>query len=260
MPPHISTDDAQKQALPGSDSFRYSHLLYKDDLHRDFGAVRLNIEALKAFSDSITVGQRHELSADREAERLWLARGGLESRLPDPWGSTSWKSLEYINFEHFKIASAFELHLKSRLLGRNYVLHEIDAQLPDYKSLEKQQRTRPIEKGELFAIRPYHFDGKQNYLPGLREGSLRFSLLTQKPAYRAALDLPDKEIDIIEEYRLLRNQIHLPGDAFEMPNIRAFGRPIIDFLSAFINAELINWSNLLIARHEMNYRPIARLT
>ena len=260
MPLHILTEDAKKQALPGSDSFRYSHLLYKDDLHRDFGAVRLNIEALKAFSDSITVGQRHELSADREAERLWLARGGLESGLPDPWGSASWKSLEYINYEHLKIASAFELHLKSRLLGRNYVLHEIDARLPQYKSLEKQQRTRPIEKCELFAIRPYHFDGKQNYLPGLREGSLRFSLLTQKPAYRAALGLTDQEIDIIEDYRLLRNQIHFPGDVFETPNIRALGRPIIEFLSAFIDAELINWSNTLIVQHKMNYRPIARLT
>lgn len=260
MPPHISTENAKNHALPGSDSFRYSHHLYQDDLHRDFGAVHLNIEALKAFSDSITVGQRHELSADREAETLWLAQGEFESGLPDPWGSTSWKSLEYINYEHLKIASAFELHLKSRLLGRNYVLHEIDARLPEYKSLEKQQRIRPIEKSELFAIRPYHFDGKQNYLPGLREGSLRFSLLTQQPAYRAALGLADQEIDIIEDYRLLRNQIHFPGDVLETPNIQAFGRPIIEFLSAFINAELINWSNLLIVQRKMNYRPIAWLT
>ena len=94
MPPYISTENAKKQELPGSDSFRYSHLLYLSDLHRDFGAVRLNIEALKAFSDSITVGQRHELSADSEAEMLWLAQGGIESGLPDPWGSTSWKSWE----------------------------------------------------------------------------------------------------------------------------------------------------------------------
>ena len=260
MPPHISTENAKKQALPGSDSFRYSHHLYLDDLHRDSGVVRLNIEALKAFSDSITVGQRHELSADMEAEMLWLAQGDIESGFPDPWGSTSRKRWEYINYEHLKIASAFELHLKSRLLGRNYVLHEIDAQLPEYKSLEKQQRTRPIEKGELFAVRPYHFDGKQNYLPGLREGSLKFSQLTQKPAYRAALCLADQEIDIIEDYRLLRNQIHFPGDVFETPNIRAFGRPIIEFLSAFIDVELINWSNLLIAQHKMNRPPIARLS
>ena len=260
MPPHISTENAKQQALPGSDGFLYSHHLYLDDLHRDSGVVRLNIEALKAFSDSITVGQRHELSADREAEMLWLAQGGIESGFPDPWGSTSRKRWEYINYEHLKIASAFELHLKSRLLGRNYVLHEIDGRLPEYKSLEKQQRTRPIEKGELFAIRPYHFDGKQNYLPGLRQGSLRFSRLTQKPAYRAALGLADQEIDIIEDYRLLRNQIHFPGDGFETPNIRAFGQPIIEFFCAFINAELIDWSNLLIAQHKMSRPPIARLT
>ena len=259
MPLHIPTEEAKKQALPGFDVYRYSHLLYNDDLNRDFGVVRLNIEALKAFSDSITVGQRHELLADREAGKQWIARGGFQSGLPDPWGSTSWKSLDYINYEHLKIASAFELHLKSRLLARNYVLHEINGRLPGYESLEKQQRSRPIEKHELFAIQPYHFDGKQNYLPGLRDGSLGFSLLTQKPAYRAALGLTDQQIDIIEDYRLLRNQIHFPGDILEAPNIRAFARPIIEFLAAFINAELIDWPNGLIMQHKMNFPPIARL-
>jgi hypothetical protein len=58
------------------------------------------------------------------------------------------------------------LHLKAKLLARNYVLHEIDAKIPAYKSLAAEQRDRPIERRELFAIQPYHFDGKQNYLPG----------------------------------------------------------------------------------------------
>lgn len=259
MPLHIPTTDAKKQALPGSDTFRYSHVLYMDGLHRDFGSVRLNLEALKAFSDSIMVGQRRELEADRAAERNWLAQGGFESGLPDPWGSTSWKSLEYVNYEHLKIASAFELHLKSRLLARDYVVHEIDARLPAYKALEKLQRGRPIKTSELLTIQSYHFDGKQNYLPGLREGSLRFSLFTQSPTYRAALSLTDLELGIIEDYRLLRNQIHFPGDVFDTPNVRRFGRPIIEFLLAFINTEIIDWSNFLIAKHKMNYRQIARL-
>ena len=259
MPRHILTTEAKRQLLPGSDVYRYSHLLYKDELNRDFGAVRLNIEALKAFSDSITVGHRHELLADREATDRWIAKGDFESGLPDPWGATSWKSLEYINYEHLKIASAFELHLKSRLLSRDYVLHEIDGRVIEYQTLSKQQRTRPIAKRELLAIQPYYFDGKQNYLPGLKDSSLGFSVLTQKPAYVAAIGLSPQQISIIEDYRVLRNQIHFPGDIVEAPSIQQFGQPIIEFLGPFINIEIIDWSNGLSERHKFNYRPIARL-
>ena len=205
MPLDIPTAEAKLQVLPGSDVYRYSHLLYNDDLHRDFGVVRLNIEALKAFSDSITVGQRHELMADRTATEEWIAKGGFQSGTPDPWGAISWKSLEYVNYEYLKIAAAFELHLKSRLLARNYVLHEIDSKSIEYRFLAMQQRTRPITRQELLAIHSYHFDGKQNYLPGLKDSTLGFSVLTQRPAYVAALGLSPRQMNIIEEYRVLMN-------------------------------------------------------
>lgn len=259
MPLDIPTTEAKLQSLPGSDVYRYSHLLYNDDVNRDFGVVRLNIEALKAFSDSITVGHRHELMADRTATEQWIAKGSFQSGTPDPWGAISWKSLEYVNYEHLKIASAFELHLKSRLLARNYVLHEIDSQSIEYRFLAKQQRTRPIAKQELLAIRSYHFDGKQNYLPGLKDSTLGFSVLTQKPAYVAALGLTPRQMNIIEDYRVLRNQIHFPGDVVEAPNIQAFGRPIVEFLVPFINIEVVAWSNSLSARHKLNYPRIANL-
>lgn len=260
MPLHITTEEAKKQSLPGFDVYRYTHLLYRDDLHRDHGAVRLNVEAIKAFSDTVTIMQRHAIADEQAAVKQWLAKGGFEANLQYPWGAASLASMEYVNYEHLKIASAFELHLKARLLARNYVLHEIDAKAPGCKSLATDQYDRPIKRHELIAIHPFHFDGMRNYLPGLRESSLKFSWLTDKPAYRAALGLTDQQLDIIRDYRLLRNQVHFPGDILEASSIQAFPRPITDFLTEFINTEIVAWSNGLIAKYSMNYKPLAALT
>lgn len=257
MPEHITTEEAKKQSLPGSDVYRYTHLLYHDDLNRDFGAVRLNVEAIKAFSDTVIIVQRHAIAAEQAAVKQWLAEGGFKSNLPCPLGEAS---LEFVNYEHLKIASAFELHLKARLLARNYVLHEIDAKAPGCKYLAADQYHRPVQRHELIAINPFHFDGKQNYLPGLKESSLKFSLLTDKHDYKAALGLTDQQLGIIRDYRLLRNQVHFPGDILEASNIQAFPRPIIEFLTEFINTEIIGWSNDLIAKYSMNYKPLVAFT
>lgn len=257
MPPHITTEEAKKQALPGCDVYRYSHLLYHDDLNRDFGVVRLNIEAIKAFSDSVTLSRRHALAVEQAAVKQWLSQGGFAGGLPFPWGEASRASMEYVNYEYLKIASAFELHLKARLLARNYILHEIDIKTVAYEALAAEQRDRPILKQELLSIQQYHFDGRRNYLPGLKDASLKFSWLTDKSTYRAVLGLTGQQLDIIRDYRLLRNQVHFPGDILESPNIQAFPQPIIEFLTAFINSELVGWSNDLISKYKMNYKPLA---
>ena len=256
MPPHITTVEAKRQALPGWDVYRYSHLLYHDGLSRDFGVVRLNVEAMKAFADTVALTQRHALAEEQASVKRWFNQGGFESGLPFPLGHASRASMEYVNYEHLKIASAFELHLKARLLARDYVLHEIDSKTADYKTLAAEQMERPILKQELLSIQPYHFDGTQNYLPGLKDASLKFSWLTDKPAYRAVLELSDQQLDIILDYRLLRNQVHFPGDILETPNIRAYPQPIINFLTSFINSEIVEVSNQLIGKYKMNFRPL----
>ena len=259
IPLHITTEEAKKQALHGFDVYKYTHLLYLDDINRDFGVVRLNVEAIDIFSDTGTIVHRHAVAAHQAAMNQWIAKGGVNSNLPLPWGSGSIASMENVNYEHLKIASAFELHLKARLLARNYIIHEIDAKVPGCKALSDEQRNQPVPKNKVTAIHPYHFDGRQNYLPGLKDSSLKFSLLTDKPAYRAALGLTDQQLDIIKDYRLLRNQIHFPGDILETPNIQAFPQPIIDFLIEFINTEIVAWSNSLIGAYNMHYEPLEAL-
>ena len=168
MPTHITTEEAKRQGLPGFDVYRYTHLLYHDERNRDFGVVRLNVEALKAFSDTVTLAHRHALAAEQAAIKKWLEKGGFKANLPVPWGEASNAIMEYVNFENMKIAAGFELHLKARLLARDFVLHEIDPKAAGYKALAEEQIDRPIAKREILAIQPYHFDGRQNYLPGLK--------------------------------------------------------------------------------------------
>jgi hypothetical protein len=80
--------------------------------------------------------------------------------------------------------------------------------------------------------------------------------MTDKPAYRSALGLSDEALDIIGDYRALRNQVHFPGDILDTPHIRAYPRPIIDFLTNFINTEIVQFSTQLVAKYDMNFPPL----
>jgi hypothetical protein len=118
--------------------------MYHDAVNRDFVVVQLNREALKAFSDTVIVSRRHELAAETAAFKDYLARGGLASGESPPLGAATHAFMEYVNYENLKIACGFELHLKSRLVASDVVVHEIDDHSQDYKALAKEQKGRPI--------------------------------------------------------------------------------------------------------------------
>lgn len=256
---HITTAKARERGLPGSDVYIYSHLLYHDTLNRAHGVLRLNLEAMKAFTDTVLVSQRHAIATEQAAMTQWMEQGGLTSTLPFPPGRALSSAIHYVNYEHLKIASAFELHLKARLLAREVSLHEIDPKVRGCKALAKEQRARPIQTHELLSISEYHFNGQHNYLPGLKDKSLTFSLLIENASYRKALRLTEEQLGIIEDYRALRNQIHFPGDIVECPRISAFPSPIIDFITEFINVELVAWCNDLIDTHNSSFPRFARV-
>jgi hypothetical protein len=251
---NLSTAEAKAKGLPGHDVYRcYSHLLYHSDINRDAGVRSLCREALKAFSDTVMIERRHALSEEQIARKIarkkWLHAGGLVAGL-DPPSPATFAQLEWMNFENLKIAAGFELTLKAMLLEKNYIVLEIDDHDQAYEKLSKLQKQRPIEKAALFAIDGYRFDGQSNYLPGLRSTSLKFSTIVQKPHYRAALGLSPCDLDLINEFRNLRNQIHFPGDPIiivdDPPKLRA----ITDFVVDFINQEIISRFNQLAAKHE----------
>jgi hypothetical protein len=255
--PHTTTELARERDLPGSDTFVRTHLMYINDLHRDAGVVSLNVEALKAFHDTITVGRSDDLLAESAAVAAYIERGGFESGEAFPFGRARMDLMEYYNYETLKIACAFELHLKARLLQRDFVVHEIDDR-GDFRGLARAQRRRPVGKAELFEITAYHFDGAINYLPGLRETSLKFSLIAENQAYIEVLDLPSHILSLVQEYRRLRNMIHLPGDFPSTPYLSSLERPVAEILIEFMQSSLVDECEKLIARHQLNPAQLNR--
>ncbi|MBI2910396.1 MAG: hypothetical protein HYX92_22350 [Chloroflexi bacterium] len=254
----LSTEDAKSRRLPGSDVFRYSHVFYLNEFHRDWGVVALNREAYKAFSDTILVRHRAELKVQQHAVREWVRQRDFGSNLPFPESSAWFSQLEYMNYEYLKVACGFELHLKARLLSRDYLIHSVNNADGRYRTLARAQRERPVKTAELFSIDGFRFNGKENYLPGLKPTSVQFSSLTDKDDYIVALGLPAETVAVIRDYRNLRNQIHLPGDVIETPGLNKFQHnPISEFLIDFINSEIVSWSNQIIVDRKFTY-PLLR--
>jgi hypothetical protein len=253
----MKTELARARGLPGSDTYISTHLMYMNDLQRDAGVVSLNVEAMKAFCDTITVSRHAELVAESQVMSEFAERGGFLTSDPVPFGQTTFEYMEYYNYECLKIACAFELHLKARLLSRDFVIHEIEKD-DHFKALACLQRDRPIHKDELFALTEYHFDGKINFLPGLKETSLTFKVIAEHEPYIQALQLPVEIVSLVQEYRRLRNMIHLPGDHPSTPFLASLQRPVAEILIEFVRSDLFAESEVLVAKHGLNPAQLNR--
>lgn len=154
--------------------------------------------------------------------------------------------------ENLKIAIGFELHLKACLLSNDTVIHVI-ANKPPFEELYRKQREEPVYKHELLAIEGFCYNGKLNILRGLTPQSLTFDKILNKPKYRLKLGKPQDFLDIVEDYRNLRNQIHLPGDFVEAPHINQYtDDSLMRIIVKFINEEIVEYNNKLIEKWELN--------
>ena len=240
----LTEEEARQQNLPGSDVFLRTQLAYKTELNRDALIVHLNREAYKAFIDTIAIGQYPQLR--QEAEMLikdvrFLARAQATVRRG-----------EYLDLDNFKIAAGFELHLKACLLANGIIIHVI-ANTPAFANLRRKQRGEPVYKDELLAVEGFFFTGQLNILRGLTAQSLTFDTILNTPAYRQQLGKSQEFLDVVEDYRNLRNQIHLPGDFVEAPHINTYqGDSLMRLLIQFINEEIVANNNKLIDRWKLN--------
>ena len=259
MTTHISSAEAVAHGLPGHDCYRASHVIYTDDINRDAGVLRLCHEAFYAFTDSIMIAERHAMLQEEMGTNRWLAEGGLEARwLPDT--PVTWKWIKSLNLEHLKIASGFEITLKSIILEKNYIIQKIDEKIDIYKPLALKQKSEPVHPAELFEIGGYRYDGTMNYLPGLTNKSLGFDQILNKSKYRLALGLSHGDLDLIDEFRNLRNEIHFPQDPISTPIRAAHPVPVSDFLLCFINNLVIDRGNLISKKHQFGGLLLPLLT
>lgn len=259
MNKHLLEDQAKLLKLPGSDVFLRSHLYYKDDRHKDWACVSLMREAYLAFMDTHFIVHRRSRKQESQKLNEWFKSDGMGKGIPIPMPATPHTDayLQYLNYENLKIAAGFELYLKARLISQDYIIHEIEKNEP-YSVLAQLQKKQPIKKDEIFRISTFRFNGQLNYLPGLSKNSLKFSTIVSKEMYRNSYALSSEIIGLIEDFKNLRNQIHLPGDIQETPHISKIGdlqQVIVDFL----NEELIKISNTLIQKHDFNWRPLINI-
>ena len=231
-----------------------SHLIYKDEHHRDWGAVKLCHEALKLFEDTITVGYRSQLAQEASAVKEFLQSGLTIADANFPQTPIQWAILERLNIENFKIAAGFELVLKAILLEQNFVLHEIENKVP-YKALSLEQKKRPIDKTEMFAVSNFKFNGEHNFLPGLKPSTLLYSIILKTTNYKNSLGLKDSEIDYIDLYRNLRNEIHFSMNPIASTKTipRSNMEPPIIFIKNFVNSEIVKRANRLKTKHGFSF-------
>ena len=246
----ITETQARQQNLSGFDVFKQTHLCYKDDLNRDAFVVRLNFEAYKIFLSSILIGQYPTLKEEQQKRKAEFESGFINSVI----SPIEFYRMEYVNLENFYIATGFELHFKSTLLQNNFVVNIFDNK-GVFKSLCDKQKDSPVHKDELFNISGYFYDpSKQiNILNGITENSLNFGKLCTSPNYASALNLSSDILGIAEDFRNLRNQIHLPGDAKDAPFLNSVGDRLIPTLVEYINENIVENTNQLIAKHKLNY-------
>jgi hypothetical protein len=257
----IPEQEARRQNLPGADVFKWSELVYKDSLNRDSFVINLLNEAYRAFMLSNLVGNYELLMKEQEVNLEYTrALFPERSELPQYLCPLHLWQYENINLENLLISTGFEISARARLLSQDYLVQEIKE--GDFRDLYKEQKTRPIHKDEFFAVSGYYYDKElgRNYLLGLHTKTVNYSLLF-KDSYKQVLNLPDKVIEVAEEYRNLRNQIHFPGDAIGSVVLNNYtGDSLVRFIVSFINSEIVDLSNALIKLNEFNRSPLKRVT
>ena len=73
------------------------------------------------------------------------------------------------------------------------------------------------------------------------------------PKYRAQLGKPQDFLDIVDDYRNLRNQIHMPGDFVVAPHLDKYtGDSLMRMLVKFINEEIVEYNNTIVEKGKLH--------
>jgi hypothetical protein len=260
----ITEIEARQRNLPGCDTFKKTELVYKDNINRDAFVIKLNIESYKIFCSSFLIGDYPNIIKEREQQKEHYRK--LNENNPETNNLSIFlppiiqQRFEYINLEHFYLATGFELSFKSKLLYRNFIVN-IFEDSPQFANLRKEQKKRPITKTELFSISDYFYDEDNmiNRLKGITQKSLGFEIMLNKSSYKKELNVDEEIILIAEEFRNLRNQIHLPGDWQSSVLINNLGDSLVNKLVEYINNHIVDMTNQLIDMNNFNFPKLQKL-
>ena len=244
----ITREEAAKSKVSGWDVFKKSHLMYMDGVNRHAGVAELNYEAFKAFSDTILIAKSDQIIRESQQQQDFIASGKSLGVDDYPWPNTQIEFGRFQNYEYLKIGCGFELSLKAILLKLGVVIHEIDRNEPRYSRLAKVQKDRPVMIDELFRVSGYMHNGSINILPGITRKSLQFSTMLDINNYKQSIGLDIVTLEVISEYRDLRNMIHLPGDLIESVRLRHMSwLEKIKFIRKYIDEYIVANNRKIVA-------------
>lgn len=236
---------ARERNLAGSDVIKNAAgYIYLDEMHTNFHAHKLYSDAKKIFLDSHLVRNCHEFLEYVKRMNVWWNERGHLGDLNVPSNPFMDYFIHNTFLENLKIASGFELAIKARLLQKGYVLYLIDDSDDRFKDLAKLQRNQPIHISEIKSITSYEYRGDGCYLDGFKSSSLSFSFIIKTKKYIDCIDLTQKELDTIDNFRELRNAIHLTISDF--PNhkgIEKLEEHFLQFVLRFINDYVVIYGN-----------------
>lgn len=253
----ISTEEARRLGLSGHDVFLLTHLMYRDQLHRDFCIVTFAREAMLALHDSILISSRHELRAYSKLMQEFLESGGLMSPQPMPRSIAFERRMEYQHFEMLKIGCGLELWMRAKLVENGVVVHQLSRNEPTVLDLAKLQYRQPVLCTEMLERVGFVFNGQRNVIPCLTDRTVQFSTLTRQAKYRTASMLPERLLDVVDGIRQLRNQIHLPGDPIDVPALHNLD--LLGLLTDIINSQIVPMANAAIERSELRFPPFVEV-
>ena len=217
------------------------------------GVAELNYESYKAFSDTILMQRSDDLVDEQNRMDNFLMSGKKLGVDDFHWPNTQIHFGRFRNYEYLKIGCGFELSLKSKLLNLGYIVHEIDKANSKYATLAKEQKKRPVAIEELMNISDFMYDGTHNVLPGITINSLSFSRIIGERNYKNAYSFTNEIIEIIVDYKDLRNAIHLPGDQIETRKLKSMSwSDKISFINRYIFDHIITVNRLMVKNHGLH--------
>jgi len=104
----------------------------------------------------------------------------------------------------------FENYMKAELIIRDYCVHVIDHNYPNFKSLSKDQRTRPIKLKEIHDIEEFKVD-KENqtiYHNAIKDKTIQINELIGSEKYKSVYSFEPRMIELIKDINRYRNGLH----------------------------------------------------
>ena len=153
---------------------------------------------------------------------------------------------EYLT-DCIKITIFFENYMKAELIANGYCVHQIKKDYPNFENLAKDQQKRPVLMCEIQDTEPFQVDEKNKTIlhPAIKENTIGFSDLTNKPAYTSKYRFDKTTLNYIKKMNFKRNSLHFHDSIeFELSiNLIDKIRNMNSFVDLVVNSFIIHPAN-----------------